>query len=115
MKINLIISISIILCILALIWGIFLRHSPDIDKMEKPRPNVLKENPVDTTITMVTNQKKWFPIPIVSVEKNTGKEGKYFIVFENGMGVYYNKKYTINDTILWMDEDGNITSKIDDK
>ena len=67
---------------------------------------------IDTSRTKILSVKKWFPIPITSIERSNEGRGKYFIVLENGMGFYTNEHYNMTDTIFWMDESGKMVTKI---
>ena len=69
---------------------------------------VTPEEPVSIDTSLNATRKEWFPIPIIQIEKNSTKEGKYAVTLENGLLFYTDKKYEMTDTICWINDAGNL-------
>jgi hypothetical protein len=111
------IKILLVIGAFLILLGSVLRVYLKLSKKESIDQNTVTNYKIDDRIIDTSGRKtliikKWFPVPITSIERSKEGESKYFIVLENGMGFYTNEHYNMNDTIFWMDESGKMVTKI---
>lgn len=113
-RVKILLVISAFLILFGSVLQVYLKVSRDesVVNNEIPSNSIIIDRSGDTAKDKVLRVKKWFPIPITSIERSGEKMGKYFIVLENGMGFYTNTQHNMSDTIFWMDEEGKMVTKI---
>lgn len=111
---KILIVVGAFLILLGSVLRVYLKVSKDKSSVDNQIPDnsIIIDRSRDTAKAKVLRVKKWFPIPITSIERSGEKIGKYFIVLENGMGFYTNDQHNMSDTIFWMDEEGKMVVKI---
>lgn len=113
-RIKILLVVGAFLILLGSVLRVYLKVSKDEPVVNNtiPANSIIISESEDTTKPKVLRERKWFPVPITSIEKSNEGNGKYFIVLENGMGFYTNDHYNMTDTIFWMDEEGKMVTKI---
>jgi hypothetical protein len=112
-RIKILLVISAFLILLGSILRVYLK----IFEKESIDQNAVTNYAIDDRIIDTLGRKnliikKWFPVPITSIERSKEGGSKYFIVLENGMGFYTNEHYDMTDTIFWSDEGRKMVIKI---